>query len=306
MLIHSCLSNFMRLFAPVVIFLATFTWAQVKVQGSSSVYEGQKVDAVDLVGNPHRDPELLRPLVVQKAGEPYSQTKVEASIQALQKAGGFSKITVNVVPDLSGVRVNFLLEPVYYLGIVDFPGATKGFSYTRLLQVANLPDEDPYDPARVALGEQALQAFFKRNGYFQAAIQADTQIDDGHQLVNVTFIVKLGKQARIAAVQIDGTDSGEASRLLHSSRSLRAWLTGGSLKPGKHYTEERMKAAITLIKRTLSNKIAWPAACRRIRPNFMPNRTAWMSLLRWSSAPSSWFAPPALSFRLFLFSQGES
>ena len=114
MLIHSCLSNFMRLFAPVVIFLATFTWAQVKVQGSSSVYEGQKVDAVDLAGNPHRDPELLRPLVVQKAGEPYSQTKVEASVQALQEAGGFPKVTVNVVPDLSGVRVSFLLEPVYY------------------------------------------------------------------------------------------------------------------------------------------------------------------------------------------------
>jgi outer membrane protein insertion porin family len=268
MFVHPCLRNSMRLFAPLVIFLTTFSWAQVTVQGSSSVYEGQTVGAVDLVGNPHRDPELLRPLVVQKAGEPYSQTKIEASIQALQGAGGSPKITVNVVPDLAGVRVNFLLEPVYYLGMVDFPGATKAFSYTRLLQVADLADEDPYDLARVVLAQQALQVFFKRNGYFQAAIQADTQIDDVHQLVNITFTVKLGKQARIAAVQIDGTDSGEASHLLHSSRSLRALLTGGMLKPGKPYSEERVKAAITQIKRTLSKQNRLASSVAENPPQF--------------------------------------
>ena len=232
----------------------TFTGAQVTVQGPPSVYEGQNVSAVDLIGNPHRDLEPLRALAVQKDGEPYSQAKVEASIQALQNVGGFPQVTVNIVQDLSGLRVNFLLEPAYHLGMVEFPGAAKVFSYTRLLQVANLADEDPYDPARVLLAQQALQDFFKRNGYFQAATQPDNQIDDAHQLVNVSFTVKLGKRAQIAGLQIEGTDTEEAARLLHSTRSLRARLTGGLLKPGKPYTAERMKAAITLIKRTLSKQ----------------------------------------------------
>ena len=187
----------------LVFFVATLTRAQLGDQGAP-LYEGQNVGAVDLVGNPHRDLEPLRGVALQKAGQPYSQVNVDASIRALQEAGAFPKVTVIVVPDLSGVRVSFLLEPAYYLGIVDFPGATKTFPYTRLLQVANLPDEDPYDPARVVLAQQSVQEFLKRNGYFQATIQTGIRIDDSHQLVNVSFTVKLGKQAKIAGVTIQG------------------------------------------------------------------------------------------------------
>jgi len=56
---------------------------QVAVQGPESVYEGQHVAEIDLVANPHRDVEPLRRLLVQVAGQPYSQSKVEASIKAL-------------------------------------------------------------------------------------------------------------------------------------------------------------------------------------------------------------------------------
>jgi outer membrane protein insertion porin family len=242
----------MRVPALLLMFLATF--ARSQVQGPSPVFEGQNVSAVDLVGNPHRDLEPFRSIPEQKAGEPYFQAKVQASIQALQQAGPFPEVTVDIVPDLSGIRVSFLLEPAYFIGIVDFPGAVQAFSYTRLLQVANLPDQDPYDPARVNVGQQALQDFFKRNGFFQSAIQSDIQIDDAHQLVNVSFAVKLGKRARIADVEIQGLEGAEASRLLRFTHSLRARLTGGQLKSGKPYTAERMKAAEALIKRALSKQ----------------------------------------------------
>jgi outer membrane protein insertion porin family len=245
---------YMRLPALLVLFLATRASGQVQVQGPSTVYEGQNVSAVALIANPHRDLEALRSVPLQKAGEPYSQAKVKASVQALQQAGHFPNVTVNVIPDLSGIRVSFLLEPAYFIGIVDFPGAAQAFSYTRLLQVADLPDEDPFDPVRVAVGEQALQDFFKRNGYFQSEIQSDIKIDDAHQLVNVRFVVKLGRRARIAAVEIQGPEGTDAARLLHATRTLRARLTGGLLKTGKPYTAERMKAAEALIKRTLTQQ----------------------------------------------------
>jgi outer membrane protein insertion porin family len=258
----------MRLCALVVLFcFATLSRGQL-ADKASPIYEGQNVGSVDLVGNPHRDLEPLRGVAVQKAGEPYSQTKVEASIRALQEAGGFPKVTVTVVPELSGVRVSFLLEPAYYLGIVDFPGAVKAFPYTRLLEVANLADEDPYDPARVALAQQALQEFLKRNGYFQATIQTGTQIDDPHQLVNVAFTVKLGKRATIAGVTIAG--AGEASHLLRATRTLRARLTGGLLKSGKPYTPERIKAATALIKGKLSQQHRLASSVQENPPQYNP------------------------------------
>jgi outer membrane protein insertion porin family len=248
-------SNLMRLSVFFfVIAAAAVACAQMNTLRPQAVYDGQNVSAIDLIGNPHRDLEPLRAVVVQKAHEPYSEAKVEATIGALQKAGGFPKVNVEIVPDTSGLRLNFLLEPAYYLGIVDFPGAVKKFSYTRLLEVADLADEDPYDPARVPVAERALQDFLQHNGYFKASVRSDSQIDDAHQLVNVNFTVVLGKQARVGSIEFEGPDNRETASLLHTIRSLRARLTGGLLKSGKPYTAERLKAATALIKRALAQQ----------------------------------------------------
>ena len=235
-------------------FLTVSASAYQSADQASPVYEGQNVVAVDLIANPHRDLNPLSNVPLQKAGEPYSQEKVEASIQALQQAGGFDKVTAKVAPELSGVRVSFLLEPAYFLGVVDFPGAIKAFSYTRLLQVANLQDEDPYDPTRVDLAQQALQGFLKNNGYFKGTVQTKINIDDTHELVNVTFNIVLGQRAKVAKVSIEGSDAREAAHLIHSTRTIRARLTGGLLKSGQSYTPARIKAATTLIKRALSQQ----------------------------------------------------
>src|SRR5438270_12020166 len=194
----------MRLSTLFVFGVVAVAYAQLDTLRPQPVYDGQNVVAVDLIGNPHRDLDPLRAVVVQKSSEPYSQAQVEASIEALQKAGGFPKVTAQIVSDASGLRINFLLEPAYYIGIVDFPGAVNKFSYTRLLQVANLADEDPYDPARVPVAEQAVQDFFHRNGYFKASVHAESAIDDAHRLVNVNFSIVLGKQARVGGVEIQG------------------------------------------------------------------------------------------------------
>lgn len=260
----------MRLRGVLLLLFAVGAWAQLAVQPPQPVYEGQTVGAIDLIGNPHRDVEAFRPLIEQKAGEPYSQSNVEASIAALERTGQFPKVEVNVVPDPAGLRLNFLLEPAYYLGMVNFPGAVKVFSYTRLLQVADLHEEDPYDTTRVAASEKALRDFLRRNGYFQAAIRTDSEIDDAHQLVNLTLSVNLGKQAKVGDVTLQGADASQTSQLLHSVRSLRARLTGALLKTGKPYTPERLTAATKLIKRTLSQQHRLASSVQENPPLYHP------------------------------------
>ncbi len=241
----------MRLRGICFLWLLGATFAQVAVQHPQPVYEGQNVAAIDLIANPHRDAEPLRGLITQKAAQPYSQSRIDASIAALQGTGQFPKVTAEIVPDPSGLRVNFLLEPAYYLGMVSFPGGTKVFPYVRLLQVANLADEDPYDAARIDVARQLLQEFFHRNGYFQATTRSTPQIDDEHKIVNIAFAVSLGKQAKIGTITFQGADASETARLERAIRSLRARLTGGLLKPGKAYSPDRMSSATALIKRTL-------------------------------------------------------
>lgn len=225
--------------------------AQLQLQAPSASYEGQNVTAVSLIANPHRDLQPLFPLVTQKASEPYSEKRVEESRQALQDTRQFAKVQVSIVPEVSGLHVNFILEPAYYIGIVKFPGADKLFPYSRLLLVANLADEDPYDPSRIPVAEKTLADFLRRNGYFQGTVHAEPEIDDAHQLVNVSFRIQAGKQARISSVRIEGTSEAESQRLLHSMRSLHARLSRGLLKAGKPYSPERIKNATTLMKKTL-------------------------------------------------------
>jgi len=262
------ISAFFGPFCSMVLLVATGGVAQLALQAPSVSYEGQKVSAVSLIANPHRDLQPLIPLVQQKAGEPYSQQKIDASRQALQDTGQFQKVQVSIVPEVSGLRVNFLLEPAYYLGVVTFPGAEKVFSYTRLLQAANLSDEDPYDPSRIPVAEGALTDFLHRNGYFQSSVQAEPAIDDDHQLVSVRFLIVPGKQARISSVEIEGPSAPESARLLHTVHSLRARLSGGLLKAGKPYTTERVKSATTLLKRTLTKQHRLASSIKENPPKY--------------------------------------
>src|SRR5690348_13831400 len=123
---------------------------------ASQVYEGQIVSAIDLIANPNRDVEPLRSQIVQKVGQPYSNKDVQASRQALQHTGKFPKVEAQVTPDPNGLRVSFVLEPAYRLGIVDFPELSRRFAYTRLLQIANLPDEEPYTASHLPLAETSV------------------------------------------------------------------------------------------------------------------------------------------------------
>src|SRR4029077_13542294 len=99
-----------------------------------------------------------------------------------------------------------------------------------------------------------LTDFLHRNGYFQAKVHAEPNIDDDRQLVSVSFGVEMGKQARISSVKIEGPDDPESARLLGTVKSLHARLSGGLLKTGKSYTPERIHQATTLMKRTLTKE----------------------------------------------------
>jgi outer membrane protein assembly factor BamA len=222
--------------------------------GNKVVYEGQNVAAVDLIANPNISVESLRALVIQGAGEPYSSSKVEATVAALQGTGRFSKVGYDVKPDPGGLRVTFTLEPTVYFGIFDFPGALKSFSYTRLLQVVDIPYQTPYKQDLVSKAGENLLNFFISEGYFQAQPQPEPRFDEIHLLANVVFHVNLGKRAKVGKVEVHGPEADEASRLLRDTRSLRATATGASLKPGKTYTPKRIDSAVALMKRDLARQ----------------------------------------------------
>ncbi|HZR57657.1 MAG TPA: POTRA domain-containing protein [Terriglobales bacterium] len=217
-------------------------------------YEGQPVSSINVIANPHLDAGKFRAFIVQKPGQPYSEKDVQASIAALKKNGSFPSVDVHVTPEAAGLRLTFILEPAYYVGMLNFPGATKTFTYSRLLQVVNIPDEAAFDKEKLPDSETALRHFLETNGFYQSTVKANTLLDDAHRIANIIFTINLGKRARIGQVSIQGASAEETAKLLRSVRSLRARLTGGLLKPGKSYSPERMRSATALVKRELAKQ----------------------------------------------------
>src|SRR6266853_2504369 len=164
---------------PILVALAGSS--HLECQESSKVsYDGQRVAAVDLVANPKISVDSLRPLIQQKADEAYSTPKVEGTMSALKETGRFRKVEVDVKPDPGGLRVTFTLEPALYFGMFQFPGATKSFSYARLLQVIDVLNQTPYQHDIVAKAGGALLQFLISAGYFQVKVQIESEFVETH------------------------------------------------------------------------------------------------------------------------------
>ena len=239
----------------VVLLLGALAHAQTKTSTTKQPsYEGQKIASIDLAANPRLDVDPYRNLIVQKAGETYSNQKIQESVQALQHTNSFAKVDVKVVPDPAGLKVTFMLEPAYYIGIIRFPGAEKRFPYTRLLQAADIPDQSAYQQSQLEKSVNGLQAMFRNYGFFQATIKPGVSTDDENRLAHVNFQIVLGKHARIGKVEFTGAPEVQDRKLLGAVHSFRARFTGGLLKRGKPYSPARIKNAVGLMKRELGNE----------------------------------------------------
>jgi outer membrane protein insertion porin family len=233
-------------------------------------YEGEKVAFVDLVVRPGMDVEALRSLILQKAGEPYSNEKVQSSIATLKQTGRFSKVDIEVIPEAGGLRVAFVAQPAFYIGMIYFPGAVRVFSYPRLLQAVNYPAQEPYEASRVKDAELALRRFFSDNGYFTAQVQSETKLDEAHLLADLVFHVTLNKRAKFGRVEVTGPPREEAGRVEHALSSLRARLKGASLKSGKPYDPKRLEAATSFIRNYMGRENRLASQVRLQQPQYDP------------------------------------
>jgi outer membrane protein insertion porin family len=238
----------------LLILISTLGIAQTKASNPPPSYQGQRVGSIDLTANPHLDTGPFRGLIVQKAGELYSDQKIKESIDALNHTGVFSKVELKVQPDPTGLKLTFVLEPAYYIGMLKFPGATKYFSYSRLLQVVNLPDQTVFQQSQVTTAESALIKFFHDYGFFLVKVHTDLQLDDANRLAHLTFHVEPGKHAHIGEVDIRGAQPAENRELQGTLHSLRARLSRVLLKRGKPYSPRRIQGSVALLKKKLAQQ----------------------------------------------------
>jgi len=225
---------------------------------------------VELAGRPDVDTKSLLPLLAQKAGEPFSQAKVDASIAALQRTGKFDKVQLDVRPEARGVRVLFVLQPALYFGIFEFPGAER-LSYARLLQVTNYPPRGEYAASDVERARNGLQTYLRRIGYFQAEVQPELKVLPQHGLVNVVYHITLNRHARFGNVSISGADPQETQYLERALHSTMARVHLSAIRPGKAYKLKTLQDATQYLESRLAKQGHLAAKVRLIGANYNPD-----------------------------------
>lgn len=231
-------------------------------------YDGQPVVAVDLIARPTMNVDAFRPLVTQPSGKPYSQKLVDQSRTALEATHQFSKVDVNVTPEAGGLRVDFIMQPAYYLGVIHFPGATRVFSYPQLLETVNYPVEDPYERARVDRGRDSLERFLVHNGYFRANVAVQVELDRSLKLAAVTYAVNLNRRGRLGKILVSGPSPQEARDLESALHSIRARLKSADLKSGQRYSTRRLQAAESFLREYLGRRHHLASTVRMTRPQY--------------------------------------
>jgi outer membrane protein assembly factor BamA len=261
--------------AAMLVILATVAAPRARTQTSPNInYEGERVTGIDLASRPEADVEYLRSLVTQQPEQPFANAKVEQSIAALKETGEFSSVGVQVVPDNGGVRLTFVLEPAYYLGLVRFPGATPTFTYSRLLQAVTFSDGSPFLKRQMDNATGALQTFFARNGFFAAIVTPRTEADNERKLVHPTFDITLHRRAKVGSIDFEGLSEAQAEQQRAALRSFWARFRNARLKNGTTFTAPRIQGAIDFIRNNLAadNRLAEEISLKSAEYNPNSNR----------------------------------
>ncbi len=213
-------------------------------------YEGQRVVSVELGGQPEVNTDELMLFVRQHANEPFAQAKVDETIAALRRKG-FQAVEVDIRPEAEGLQVFFVLQPAIYFGIYSFPEANHRFAYSRLLQVTDYPPRGPYTALDVQTSQQQLQQFFVQNGFFQAEVTRQLEVNKGTGIVNVVYHTNFGKHAKFGQVDISGASPEETARLKRTLRSWMARLRSSAIIKGKPYSLKQLQNATTYLNTAL-------------------------------------------------------
>ncbi len=216
-------------------------------------YAGQKVSAVEIAGQPNLNPSQFTGLMAQKPGKPFSAAKVEQAAAALRATGKFKQVHIDVEAEANGVHVIYVLEPAVWYGIYRFPGAQR-FAYSELIQVSDYPVQKPFNAAEVERDGKKLESFLQQEGFFEAQVHTQVNVDAPRAIANIDFHVTLDRQAKFGALSMQGGTAQQQAQLEHKVTTVMARLRGAGIRPGKAFHHSTLNHATHYLQSTLEHQ----------------------------------------------------
>jgi outer membrane protein insertion porin family len=173
-------------------------------------YQGEMVRDIQFKGIAGTNAEMLRGLLLAKAGDPLDRDQLRESIRVLYATGRFSSLHVEASEEKGGgITLTFVTTENYFNGDVSVEGLNTKTNPKphQLVNASKLELGELFSEENVKLSVERMYKVLSDNGYFQAAITYDLLPHEDTRQMNMVFHVKPGELARVGKVTIEG-DTG--------------------------------------------------------------------------------------------------
>ncbi len=192
--------------------------------GELNKYQGAPVRAIEFRGIKGTNPEMLRKMLAQKAGEPLDRQKIRASLRVLYATGRFSALQVEAEPSqTNGLSLIFVATENYFNGDVNVEGAPAKTNPKahQLVESSKLDLGATFSQERVDRSVERMLKVMADNGYYKAAITYHLKPNDDTRQMNIDFHLVPGELARVGVVTIEG-DTGIPPDKIRSITKLKS------------------------------------------------------------------------------------
>lgn len=226
-----------------------------------SAWQGHRVERIEFAGVPATRLAHLVEHLAQQPGQPLERDAVARSLRQLYATGLYDTVEVSAASSDNGVLLRFSGEPRSFVSRVNVYGARGAQLNAQLLRASGLNAGERFTSQRLEQAIAQMRLTLALGGFHEPVITPKLDRSTGEQLVDITFTVQNGPQARLGNVSVDG-DTGlspdEFRRHAHLrpnqrlDRETTSRAVSGVLK---HYqNQDRLEAEIKLAHQSYDEK----------------------------------------------------
>ncbi len=193
-------------------------------QAALSQLQGLPVRKISFEGVSAERLKSLQARLALKEGAPLNLADISASLRQLFASGLFDTVEVAGEREGDGVALIFRGKARTFIGTVSVQGARGATMNTQLERASRLSAGTRFTPAKMTQALEQMRLALAQNGYNESTITNTLDRHPDQQLVDITFHVVSGPQARIGSVAVSG-DAGMSSEEFRHHAHLRAGAT---------------------------------------------------------------------------------
>lgn len=166
-----------------------------------------------------------------RQGVNFSQTDFDEDLKILSKNFDRIEPSIDVVEGELSLRIDIWPKPM--IASICFDG-NKAISTQNLLNELNIKCSTVFDRQEFNTAFHKLKAYYISNGYFEAEIDYDVQMNFETNEVNISIVVKEGRSGKIQEIKfLNFTDHEKKSILNHMITKkynlFTSWYTNGGI-----------------------------------------------------------------------------